>query len=111
MRLLLQRVKQATVEVDHRVIASIDMGILAFLGIHVHDDVSPMPYLIDKLIHLRIFGDAEDKMNRSLIEVGGSVLLVSQFTLYADCKVGRRPSFIESAKPTVALKLYRIFHF
>ena len=109
MRVLLQRVSQAKVEVDHQVIGSIEQGLLLFLGIHAQDDFSSVEYLVDKIVNLRIFSDREGKMNLSLLDVGGAVLLVSQFTLYGDCQTGRRPSFIQSAKASLAEPLYESF--
>ncbi len=109
MRVLLQRVSEAKVEVDHQVIASIGHGLLLFLGIHVQDDFSNVEYLVDKIVNLRIFSDSEGKMNLSLLDVGGAVLLVSQFTLYGDCQTGRRPSFIQGAKASLAEPLYESF--
>lgn len=109
MKIVLQRVKSAKVEVEDKTVGAISQGILALLGVHEKDEEASISYLIDKMIHLRIFSDEEGKMNRSLIDVKGSVLLVSQFTLYADCSSGRRPSFIQSAKADLALKLYESF--
>lgn len=109
MRLIIQRVKSAKVEVEGAIVGSIEQGLLVLLGIHQKDEESFVSYLIDKMIHLRIFSDEEGKMNRSLVDVKGSVLVVSQFTLYADCNSGRRPSFTESAKADLALKFYESF--
>jgi D-tyrosyl-tRNA(Tyr) deacylase len=109
MKLVLQRVSEAKVEVDNQVIGSIQQGILILLGIHCRDERASIEYLVDKVLHLRIFEDSQGKMNRSLIDVQGGILVVSQFTLYADCQSGRRPSFTESAKADVALPLYDTF--
>lgn len=109
MKIVLQRVKNAKVEVEGKVLSAIDHGFLLLLGIHQQDTKSLIPYLVDKIIQLRVFGDEEDKMNRCLIDVKGSILVVSQFTLYANCSSGRRPSFIESAKPELAIPLYEAF--
>lgn len=109
MRLLIQRVLRAKVEVERQEIGSIGKGLLVFLGVHQSDQLAAISYLVDKICHLRIFEDEQGKMNRSLLEVQGGVLVVSQFTLYGDCMGGRRPSFIESAKPGLAYELYQAF--
>ncbi len=109
MRLLIQRVEQASVEVDRETVGAIDRGLLVFLGIHQDDSENLISKLIDKLIHLRIFEDDDQKMNLSLLDTKGSILLVSQFTLYGNCKTGRRPSFVDAARPEKALELYERF--
>lgn len=106
MRLVIQRVKKASVTVDKKIISKIGQGLLVFLGIHISDDNDPIDYLIDKLLHLRIFEDDENKMNKSIQDINGQILLVSQFTLYADCAKGRRPSFINAQKPNIAEAIY-----
>lgn len=106
MRFVVQRVKHASVEVDNKCVGKIDQGFLVLIGICQEDEKATADALIKKLINLRIFDDDEDKMNWSLTDVGGSLLLVSQFTLYADCKKGNRPSFIQSAKFEQANALY-----
>ena len=109
MRAVIQRVKNAQVVVDNRVIGKIGSGLLVFLGVEHEDTHQDADYLIDKSIHLRIFEDKEGKMNLSLLETGGEILLVSQFTLMADCRKGRRPSFVAAAEPEKANELYQYF--
>ena len=106
MRFLIQRVKEALVKVDGEVIGAIEQGFLVFVGICEGDDKPTADKLIKKLLGLRIFGDGEGKTNISLADVGGSLLIVSQFTLYADCKKGNRPSFTKAAAPDLAEELY-----
>ena len=109
MRLVLQRVSQARVLVYESTVASIGPGVLALLGISRADTSEDADYLLDKLLHLRIFPDDERKMNRSVLDAGGSLLVVSQFTLYGDCRKGRRPSFDQAAPPEEAQRLYEYF--
>lgn len=109
MKLVIQRVSHASVEVDGNLIGKIQKGLLVFLGIKDTDDDSLIDYLVEKLIYLRIFHDENGKMNLSLCDVKGDILIVSQFTLYADCTQGRRPSFIKSAKGDLAKDLYESF--
>lgn len=109
MRLLIQRVKEASVVVDDKTVGAIDHGALVFLGIHQDDSPDQTSYLAQKLIHLRMFHDENQKMNCSLKEVEGGVLIVSQFTLYANCQSGRRPDFFSAAPPEVAEPLYEKF--
>jgi len=109
MRAVLQRVSEATVEVEGRTVGHIGKGVVVFLGIGEGDTAQDAEYLASKVIHLRVFEDEERKMNRSVAEVGGSVLVVSQFTLYGDCRRGRRPSFAEAMAPERAEKLYEHF--
>jgi D-tyrosyl-tRNA(Tyr) deacylase len=109
MRALLQRVKSASVEVDGKCISEIRRGIVVFLGINQSDQASDSEQLYEKIIHLRIFDDEQGKMNLSVLEVGAEILVVSQFTLYGDCKKGRRPSFDEAMKPQGAKMLYEHF--
>ncbi|HPE85480.1 MAG TPA: D-aminoacyl-tRNA deacylase, partial [Chlamydiales bacterium] len=106
---MIQRVKKAHVEVNSQTVGSIDQGLLVFLGIHVEDTADAIPWLVEKCLHLRIFEDEDKKMNRSVLDVNGSILLVSQFTLYGDCQKGRRPSFTQAALPTIARPLYDAF--
>ncbi len=109
MRLVLQRVKEAQVYVDGKTVGSISSGLLILIGVASSDTRKDAEYLADKVIYLRIFSDAERRMNRSILEVGGSLLVVSQFTLYGDCKKGRRPSFDQAAPPEQARELYEYF--
>jgi D-aminoacyl-tRNA deacylase len=109
MRLVLQRVVEARILVCGSTVGAIGPGLLAFLGISRDDSAEDADYLLDKLLNLRIFADEEHKMNRSIQESGGSLLVVSQFTLYADCRRGRRPSFDRAAPPERALELYNHF--
>jgi D-tyrosyl-tRNA(Tyr) deacylase len=109
MRLLIQRVKQARVEVDGQVTGQIGTGLLVFLGVARTDTEAEAAYLADKLVGLRVFPDEQGKMNRNVLEAGGGVLLVSQFTLYGDCRRGRRPSFDRAAAPAQAQALYETF--
>lgn len=109
MRALLQRVSHASVTVDGEVVGQIGQGLLVLLGVGQGDSEVQVKTLADKIVHLRIFGDDEGKMNRSLLDVGGEVLVVSQFTLYADMHRGRRPSFINAAPPSLAEPLVELF--
>jgi D-tyrosyl-tRNA(Tyr) deacylase len=97
------------VDVNGRTVGAIGPGILALLGISREDSQADADYLLDKLLHLRIFPDEERKMNRSILDCGGSLLVVSQFTLYGDCRKGRRPSFDQAAPPEKAQALYEYF--
>ena len=109
MRAVVQRVERAKVSVHDRIVSSIGKGILVLLGVEKGDLQADSDYLLDKIINLRIFEDATQKMNLSLIDVEGAMLVVSQFTLLADCQKGRRPSFIKAELPDVAKKLYEYF--
>lgn len=109
MRAVIQRSHQASVSVDNSVIGSIDSGIVVFLGIQERDNEQTIKWMADKIIHLRIFEDDEGKMNRSLAETGGEMLIVSQFTLYGDCRKGRRPGYSGAARPETAEPLYESF--
>jgi D-tyrosyl-tRNA(Tyr) deacylase len=106
MRLLLQRVSQASVTVDGNTVGSIRTGLLILAGMAKTDTESEVDYLSDKVLGLRIFPDSAGKMNRNIVDAGGSLLIVSQFTLYGDCRKGRRPSFDDAAAPEHAQALY-----
>src|SRR3989440_10065729 len=109
MRALIQRVSHASVTVDGKVVGQIGHGLLVLLGVGLDDSEVQVKTLADKIVYLRIFGDDEGKMNRSLLDIGGQVLVVSQFTLYADMRRGRRPSFTDAAPPVVAETLVEHF--
>ena len=109
MRVVLQRVSRAAVRVDGKTVGEIGLGFLVLAGFAPTDTDAALDWMADKILGLRLFGDAEGKMNRDLAEVGGGVLVVSQFTLYGDAKKGRRPSFIDAAPPDVAIPLYERF--
>ena len=109
MRVLLQRVARAEVRVDGRSTGRIDRGYLLLVGITHDDDEARIAWMAEKVAGLRLFADTEDKMNLALADVGGAVLVVSQFTLYGDASKGRRPSFIDAARPDVAIPLYERF--
>ncbi len=109
MRAVIQRVKSAEVLVDGRVSGRIGKGLLVFVGVGRGDDERDLSYLTSKIPELRIFEDESEKFNLSLKEIGGEMLVVSQFTLYGDCRKGRRPSFTEAEDPTLARDLYERF--
>jgi D-tyrosyl-tRNA(Tyr) deacylase len=109
MRLLVQRAKKAAVHVDGKCTGSIEKGLVVFFAVHKEDEASEIDWYVKKMLNLRIFPDTEGKMNRSLLDVEGAVLIVSQFTLYGDCRNGRRPSFTNSAKGDDARQLYDQF--
>src|SRR5579863_5507158 len=109
MRALLQRVSRASVTVDGEVVGRIERGFLILLGIGQDDGDGEVKALVDKIVNLRVFPDDEGKMNRSLLDSGGASLVVSQFTLYADVRKGRRPSFIDAAPPALAEPLVARF--
>ena len=109
MRVLLQRVARAEVRVGTRVTGRIDRGFLLLVGLTHGDDENALLWMADKVIGLRLFADADDKMNLALADVGGALLVVSQFTLYGDAAKGRRPSFVDAARPEVAIPLYERF--
>ena len=106
MRFVIQRVQRASVTVDNKVIGSIDRGYMVLVGVSHDDDELVADRMVDKMIKLRINEDAEGKTNLSLADVGGSLLMISQFTLYANCKKGNRPSFVEAGEPGRANELY-----
>ena len=109
MRVVLQRVSRARVTVDRETTGEIGLGILVLLGVGVEDDEADAVHLVDKIVNLRIFDDESGKMNRSLLDIAGGLLIVSQFTLYADTRKGRRPSYITAAAPEKAKSLYELF--
>ena len=109
MRAVIQRVSRATVSVDGEIVGQIEKGLLVLLGVSVDDAEKDANYLVEKTLNLRIFEDAEDKMNLSILDIKGELLVVSQFTLYGDARKGRRPSFIEAAAPEEANRLYEFF--
>ena len=109
MRVVVQRVKHASVTINGTVNGKINNGFLVLLGVQSTDSEQDVDYLVKKVTNLRIFSDENDKMDLSLKDVNGELLIVSQFTLYANCKEGNRPSFVEAAKPDVAIPLYEYF--
>jgi D-tyrosyl-tRNA(Tyr) deacylase len=109
MRIVVQRVSEASVRIDGKIVGSISQGLMVLVGVEKIDSLSDADYLIQKLINLRIFNDEEGKMNLSLQDVGGELLIVSQFTLHASTKKGNRPSYIRSARPEQAIPLYTYF--
>ncbi len=106
---MVQRVRRASVAIDGAVVGRIDRGLLVLLGVTHADTPEAAAWLADKIVGLRIFNDADGKMNLDLAEVNGAVLVVSQFTLYGECQKGRRPSFINAARPEIAVPLYETF--
>lgn len=109
MRAVVQRVSSSSVSVNDEIVGSIGAGLNVLLGIGTNDDFEDIKYLADKIINLRIFEDDNEKMNNSLLDTKGEILVISQFTLQGDCRKGRRPSFIEAARPEKALELYKQF--
>ncbi|NLK96631.1 MAG: D-tyrosyl-tRNA(Tyr) deacylase [Epulopiscium sp.] len=109
MRAVVQKVAQASVKVDGNTIGEIGKGLMVLLGMQETDDEKVMDYMLDKIIHLRIFEDEEGKMNLSLKDVGGELLIVPNFTLYGDARKGKRPSYTKAAPPAVAEEIYNTF--
>lgn len=109
MKLVIQRVKNASVEVEEKIVGEIEKGFLVLVGIKTGDTKEQADYLVKKVCNLRIFTDENNKMNLSIKDVNGKLLIVSQFTLYGNCNDGNRPSFIEAAKPEEAIPLYEYF--
>ena len=109
MRIVVQRVSEASVRIDGNIVGSISQGLMILVGVETIDSQSDADYLIQKLINLRIFSDEEGKMNLSIQDVGGELLVVSQFTLHASTKKGNRPSYIRAARPEQAIPLYAYF--
>ena len=110
MRAVIQRVKQASVSVANEALGEIGQGFVVLLGIHETDQADDVAYLVRKISKLRVFEDEAGKMNQDLAAVAGSILSISQFTLYADTKKGNRPSFVKAARPEVAIPLYEAFN-
>ncbi|MDQ1144910.1 D-tyrosyl-tRNA(Tyr) deacylase [Bacillus sp. SORGH_AS 510] len=110
MKVVVQRSKAAKVTVDGKVTGQITKGLVLLVGVTHEDKQEDAAYLADKIANLRIFEDADEKMNYSLLDVGGEILSVSQFTLYGDCRKGRRPNFMDAAKPEQAVELYDAFN-
>ena len=109
MKLVVQRVKNANVSIENNIVGKINQGFVVLLGVSNEDTKENADYLVKKLLNLRVFSDNDDKMNLSIKAIEGELLIVSQFTLYANCKKGNRPSFIEAAKPEHAKPLYEYF--
>ena len=109
MRAVIQRVKESSVKTENQVIGRTGPGLLVLLGVARVDGPSDADYLVNKIANLRIFEDQKGRMNRSLLETGGEMMVVSQFTLLADCRKGRRPSFVQAAEPETAVALYEYF--
>ena len=109
MRILLQRVSEGRVLINDQTVAQIKQGLTLLLGIHKYDQAKDVDYLVEKCLNLRVFEDNNGKMNLSIIDINGEILIVSQFTLYAETRKGRRPGFSESARPEVAIPLYQDF--
>jgi len=109
MRTVLQRVSKASVTVEDKVVSSIGNGLLVLLGVEDADGKEDIDWLANKIINLRIFSDENDVMNRSVIDIDGDIIVVSQFTLHAQTKKGNRPSYIKAAKPDVAIPMYKVF--
>ena len=109
MRAVIQRSQAASVAVDGQIIGAIERGLVVLLGIGPHDGPKEVQWLAEKIANLRIFADVDDKMNLSLLDVGGQALVISQFTLYGDCRKGRRPNFTAAAPPSMAEPLYEQF--
>jgi D-aminoacyl-tRNA deacylase len=110
MKVLVQRAKDASVTVNNEVVGKINEGVMLLVGITHDDDEKIVNYIAEKIVHLRIFEDDEGKMNHSLLDVKGQVLSISQFTLYGDCRKGRRPNYMDAARPEFAEKLYERFN-
>lgn len=110
MRVVVQRSKEARVEMEGQTVGEIRQGLVLLVGIRHEDTIDDVRWMADKLVNLRIFEDEEGKMNRSLLETGGQILSISQFTLYGDCRKGRRPNFMAAARPEQAEPLYEQFN-
>lgn len=110
MKVVIQRVSQAQVAIEEQIVGQIKRGFMVLVAIHQEDTPEDVAYVVGKISKLRVFEDDEGKMNRSIQEIEGSILSISQFTLYAKTKKGNRPSFIEAARPDVAIPLYELFN-
>ncbi len=110
MKVVMQRCKEASVDVEGKTVGSIAKGFVLLVGITHSDTETDAEYLAEKIVNLRVFEDEQGKMNHSLREISGDILSISQFTLYGDCRKGRRPNFMEAAKPDQAKKLYQYFN-
>lgn len=110
MKIVAQRVREASVKIDGKIHGQVEGGFMVLVGFHPKDTEKIVDKMVDKLIHLRVFEDEHGKMNLSLNNVGGHILSISQFTLYADCRKGRRPGFTDAAKPDIAIPLYEYFN-
>lgn len=109
MKIVIQRVLKARVKVNDEIVNSIGKGLLVFIGIGENDTMDDVKYFVDKIIKMRIFEDTSDKLNYSILDIDGELLLVPNFTLYANCKKGNRPNFFEAAKPEIASKVFNHF--
>jgi len=109
MRTVIQRVKKSSVKIDNEVISEIGQGLLVLIAVHEDDTQKDIEWMANKVVNLRVFSDEHEKMNKSVQDVGGGILVVSQFTLYGDCKKGNRPSFAKSAEPKKAKEYYEKF--
>ena len=109
MKIIIQRVNKASVSVNKKIVGKIDVGLLIFLGIGYEDNMEDIQWLVNKLCNIRIFSDENDKMNLSILDVKGEILVISQFTLLASTKKGNRPSYIKAAKPEISIPLYNQF--
>ncbi len=110
MRVLVQRSNDASVEIDDKIVGKIDSGLVLLVGFTEGDNIDTIKYLVNKIINLRIFPDENDVMNKSILDYGGDILSISQFTLYADTKKGNRPSYIKALRGEVSTKLYDMFN-
>jgi D-aminoacyl-tRNA deacylase len=110
MRVVVQRSKEASVTVDQKITGQISKGLVLLVGVTHEDSFADAEFIADKVVNLRIFEDENGKMNHSLLDVGGEILSISQFTLYGDCKKGRRPNFMEAARPEHAIEIYEAFN-
>lgn len=110
VKIVVQRCSKASVEVDKRQVGKIDKGLVLLVGFTEGDSINEITYMADKVINLRIFDDENGVMNKSLLDVGGSILSISQFTLYGDARKGRRPSYIKALRGEEAIKLYELFN-